>query len=77
MPVLPDIRAPGLDVVFCGTAPGERSAERGHYFAGRGNRIWHQIRAAKRWSTLLANNRAKAAVEQLWCCPSSLQLTIG
>ena len=76
MPVLPDIRAPGLDVVFCGT-PGERSAERGHYFAGRGNRIWHQIRAAKRWSTLLANNRAKAAVEQLWCSPSSLQLTIG
>jgi double-stranded uracil-DNA glycosylase len=33
MPVLPDILAPGLDVVFCGTAPGERSAARGHYFA--------------------------------------------
>jgi hypothetical protein len=41
MPVLPDIRAPGLDVVFCGTAPGERSAERGHYFAGSSILIGH------------------------------------
>jgi len=37
---LPDILTPGLDVVFCGTAVGTRSSERGHYYAGRGNRFY-------------------------------------
>lgn len=38
--VLPDILAPNLDIVFCGTAVGETSARRGAYYAGRGNVFW-------------------------------------
>lgn len=30
----------GLDVVFCGMAAGTRSAQRGAYYAGPGNRFW-------------------------------------
>ena len=40
MPVLPDILAPDLDVVFCGTAVATASASRGHYFAGPRNAFW-------------------------------------
>ena len=40
MPVLPDILAPDLDVVFCGTAVANASATRGHYFAGPRNAFW-------------------------------------
>lgn len=39
-PVLPDVLAPGLKVVFCGTAVGRASAKRGAYYAGPGNRFW-------------------------------------
>ena len=38
--VLPDILAPGLDVVFCGSAAGSASAKLGAYYAGPGNRFW-------------------------------------
>ena len=38
--VLPDVLAPGLRVVFCGTAAGEASARRGAYYAGPGNQFW-------------------------------------
>jgi TDG/mug DNA glycosylase family protein len=38
--VLPDVLAPNLDVVFCGTAAGSRSAALGAYYAGRGNPFW-------------------------------------
>ncbi len=37
---LPDILAPGLNVVFCGINPGMRSAALGYHFAGRSNRFW-------------------------------------
>jgi TDG/mug DNA glycosylase family protein len=37
---LPDLLVPGLRVIFVGTAAGRRSAELGHYYAGRGNRFW-------------------------------------
>ena len=40
MTVLPDILAPGLDIVFCGTAVGNVSAQRGAYYAGLGNMFW-------------------------------------
>jgi double-stranded uracil-DNA glycosylase len=40
MSVLPDVLAPGLRVVFCGTRAGRASAERGVYYAGRGNKFW-------------------------------------
>ena len=38
--MLPDLLAPGLRVLFCGTAAGTASAARGHYYAGPGNRFW-------------------------------------
>lgn len=40
MPVLPDVLAPGLKVVFCGTAVGNRSAAVRAYYAGKGNQFW-------------------------------------
>lgn len=40
MSVLPDYLGPGLRVVFCGTAAGNRSAALGHYYAGPGNEFW-------------------------------------
>jgi TDG/mug DNA glycosylase family protein len=38
--MLPDLLAPGLKLVFCGTAASHKSAARGHYYAGPGNRFW-------------------------------------
>ena len=40
MPILPDVLAPGLRAVFCGTAAGTRSAHVRAYYAGRGNKFW-------------------------------------
>ena len=37
---LPDIVAPGLDLIFVGINPSIYSAERGHYFARPSNRFW-------------------------------------
>ncbi|HZD25791.1 MAG TPA: mismatch-specific DNA-glycosylase [Alphaproteobacteria bacterium] len=37
---LPDVLAPGLKVVFCGSAAGTVSARLGAYYAGPGNRFW-------------------------------------
>ncbi|HEY0279122.1 MAG TPA: mismatch-specific DNA-glycosylase [Solirubrobacterales bacterium] len=42
-PVLPDVLAPGLRVVFCGYAPGTASARAGAYYAGPGNRFWSTL----------------------------------
>ena len=41
--VLPDVLAPGLRVVFCGSAAGRRSAAEGAYYAGVGNRFWPML----------------------------------
>src|SRR5687768_4553063 len=38
--VLPDVVAPGLDIIFCGTAAGTASAQRRAYYAGPGNAFW-------------------------------------
>jgi TDG/mug DNA glycosylase family protein len=45
-PVLPDLLAPGLDVVFCGTAPGTVSAQRKQYYAHPQNKFWRALHAA-------------------------------
>lgn len=37
---VPDILAPGLDVLFCGINPGCTSARLHQHFARRGNRFW-------------------------------------
>lgn len=44
--VLPDLLRPGLRVVFCGTAVATASAERGHYYSGRGNKFWQLLHEA-------------------------------
>jgi TDG/mug DNA glycosylase family protein len=41
--MLPDLLAPGLQVIFCGTAAGHASARAGHYYAGPGNRFWQML----------------------------------
>jgi TDG/mug DNA glycosylase family protein len=43
---LPDVLAPGLDVLFCGINPSLMSAERGHHFARPGNRFWPALHLA-------------------------------
>lgn len=40
MAVLPDLLAPGLTTVFCGSAAGAVSARRGLPYAGPGNKFW-------------------------------------
>lgn len=40
---LPDYLQHGLEVVFVGFNPGERSARIGHYYAGRGNQFWNLL----------------------------------
>ncbi len=44
--VVPDIVAPGLDVLFVGINPGLYSAAAGHNFARPGNRFWKALHAA-------------------------------
>lgn len=41
--VLEDVLSPGMSVVFCGTAVGAVSAQRGAYYAGPGNRFWETL----------------------------------
>ena len=43
MAVLPDVLAPDLQVVFCGTAAGTASARAGAYYAGPGNAFWQAL----------------------------------
>ncbi len=45
MPVLPDLLAPGLDIVFCGTGAGAWSARVGAYYAKPGNKFWPTLYA--------------------------------
>jgi double-stranded uracil-DNA glycosylase len=44
-PVLPDLLQPGLRIVFCGTAAGTLSAQRGHYYAHPQNKFWPTLHA--------------------------------
>jgi TDG/mug DNA glycosylase family protein len=43
---VPDVIAPGLDVVFCGINPGLYSGAVGHHFARPGNRFWPALALA-------------------------------
>jgi TDG/mug DNA glycosylase family protein len=43
---VPDVIAPGLNVLFCGINPGLYSAAVGHHFARPGNRFWPTLQAA-------------------------------
>ncbi len=44
--VLPDVLAPGLRVVFCGTAAGSESARQQAYYAHPQNRFWRALHEA-------------------------------
>ncbi len=44
--VLPDVLAPGLRIVFCGTAAGTESARQGAYYAHPQNRFWRALHEA-------------------------------
>jgi double-stranded uracil-DNA glycosylase len=44
--VLPDVLAPGLRIVFCGTAAGTESARRQAYYAHPQNRFWRALHKA-------------------------------
>lgn len=44
--VLPDVLAPNLRVVFCGSAAGTKSAKLGMPYAGPGNKFWPTLYAA-------------------------------
>jgi TDG/mug DNA glycosylase family protein len=44
-PVLPDLLATGLKLVFCGTAPSRASAAASAYYARPGNRFWPTLHA--------------------------------
>jgi TDG/mug DNA glycosylase family protein len=43
---VPDVIAPGLDVLFCGINPGLYSGAVGHHFARPGNRFWNTLHGA-------------------------------
>ena len=43
--ILPDVPAPGLDLVLCGTAPSRTSREVGAYYATAGNLFWPTLHA--------------------------------
>lgn len=45
MTILPDVLADNLDIVFCGTAVGNVSVQRGAYYAGPGNAFWPTLYA--------------------------------
>jgi len=42
-PIVPDLLAPGLRLVFCGTAPSTASAAARAYYAKPGNRFWKTL----------------------------------
>lgn len=44
-PPVPDLLAPGLDLVFCGTAPSPASAKARAYYANPGNSFWPTLHA--------------------------------
>ena len=52
--VLPDVLAPDLRIVFCGTAAGTVSAARGAYYAHPQNKFWRALHAAGLTPRLLA-----------------------
>lgn len=52
--ILPDLIRPGLRLVFCGTAPGTVSAQRGAYYAHPQNRFWRVLHEVKLTPRLFA-----------------------
>jgi double-stranded uracil-DNA glycosylase len=51
---VPDVIAPGLEILFCGINPGLYSGAVGHHFARPGNRFWPALHRAGLTPRLLA-----------------------
>ena len=64
MHTLPDYLEPGLDIVFVGINPGERSAEVAHYFATPANRFWRAANQAGVFSPSLSPETDHQALGQ-------------
>jgi double-stranded uracil-DNA glycosylase len=60
---LPDIIAPGLNVIFCGINPGLKALEGGHHFIGRSNRFWRVLHLAGFTPRQLAPEEDKTILE--------------
>jgi TDG/mug DNA glycosylase family protein len=63
---LPNVLGPGLDVVFCGTAAGDRSAAFGCYYAGPGNKFYLAQRAYRAIARSVAALRFQAIAVGSW-----------
>jgi TDG/mug DNA glycosylase family protein len=61
--VLPDVLAADLRIVFCGTAPGTRSARDGAYYAHPGNYFWRTLFAVGLTPRKLAPAEFRAVLE--------------
>jgi TDG/mug DNA glycosylase family protein len=61
--VLPDVVQPGLRIIFCGTAVGDRSALVGAYYAGRDNQFWPVIQRVGLTSQRLAPSEYATLLE--------------
>ena len=60
---VPDVIAPGLDVLFCGINPGLYTAAVGHHFARPGNRFWPALHAAGFTDRLLAPHEERPLLD--------------
>lgn len=57
---VPDLIAPGLDILFCGINPGLYSGVTGTHFARPGNRFWPALHASGLTGRLLAPHEGEA-----------------
>ena len=53
-PLLPDLLAEDLDVLFCGINPALSAARAGHHFSNKNNRFWRVLHAAGFTSHLIS-----------------------
>lgn len=60
---VPDVIAPGLDILFCGINPSLYSGATGHHFARPGNRFWPALYAAGFTDRLLSPFEERALLE--------------
>ncbi|CAN5134950.1 G/U mismatch-specific DNA glycosylase [soil metagenome] len=61
---IPDVIAPGLDVLYCGVNPGLYSAATGRHFARPGNRFWPALHLAGFTKRLLAPHENHEILEE-------------
>lgn len=61
---VPDIIAPGLDVLFCGINPGLYSGATGHHFARPGNRFWPALHASGFTQSLLHPSQERQLLQE-------------